>query len=99
MIGFVMEAETGKPLKDVSVTAYNSSRKEKSATSASNGSFALTDLKAGVYKFIFEKDGYEKITREKVVVRSNEGNQINIQMSRESDTFDMVPSPFRFSSK
>ena len=29
MIGLVVEAETGKPIKDVNITAYNNSKKEK----------------------------------------------------------------------
>ncbi len=65
MNGLVVEAETGKPLKDVNVTAYNNSKKEKSVTSNASGNFSLMDLKPGIYKFVFQKEGFEKVIREK----------------------------------
>ena len=97
LMGIILQAETGKPLKDVNITAYNNTRKEKVVTSNANGSFSLTDLKPGVYKFVFEKEGFEKVTREKIVLKLNEGYQLNIQMSEEEHIFDMMPSPLRFS--
>lgn len=97
MNGLVVAAETGKPLKDVSVTAYFNSKKEKVVTSNANGNFSLTDLKPGVYRFVFQKEGYEKVTREKVVMKQNEDCQLSIQMFYEENVFDLVPSPLRFS--
>ena len=99
MTGFVLEAETGKPMKDVNITAYSTTKKEKVTISSANGSFALTDLKPGVYKFVFQKEGFEKVVREKMVLKQNEGYQITIQMTQEESLFDLVPSPLQFSGE
>jgi hypothetical protein len=99
MNGFVMEAETGKPIKDVNITAYSTSKKEKVTTSNANGSFSLIDLKPGVYKFVFQKEGFEKVIREKIVLKLNEGYQLTIQMSAEENIFDLMPSPLLFNGE
>jgi 5-hydroxyisourate hydrolase-like protein (transthyretin family) len=99
MNGFILEAETGRPMKDVNITAYSNTKKEKATTSNANGSFALTDLKPGVYKFVFQKEGFEKVIREKITLKLNEAYQMNVQMSEEENIFDMMPSPLRFSSE
>jgi hypothetical protein len=96
--GLIIAAETGKPIKDVNIVAYNNSKKEKSVTSNTTGNFSLTDLKPGIYKFVFTKEGYEKVIREKMVLKSNEGYRLTIQMFEEENVFDMVPSPLHFSS-
>jgi Carboxypeptidase regulatory-like domain len=93
--GIVIHSESKKPLKDVSVTAFLVSKKEKVVMTDGEGSFAFDELKPGVYKFIFEKTGYKKITKEKVVIKTDEAFQMNIEMI-ESDDFDIMPSPFLF---
>ena len=93
--GVVLHAETKKPLKDVSVTAYLISKKEKVVVTNEDGNFSFDELKAGTYKFIFEKTGFKKITKEKVVIKTDEAFQLNIEMIESSD-FDIMPSPFRF---
>ena len=93
--GVVIHSETKKPLKDVSVTAVLVAKKEKIVMTEEDGSFAFDELKPGVYKFIFEKAGYKKITKEKVVIKTDEAFQLNIEMI-ESNDFDIVPSPFSF---
>ncbi|HTE10711.1 MAG TPA: carboxypeptidase-like regulatory domain-containing protein [Chitinophagaceae bacterium] len=93
--GLIIAAETGKPIKDVNITAYNNSKKEKSVTSNANGNFLLADLKPGIYKFVFQKEGYEKVIREKMVLKINEGYQLSIQMFEEENVFDLIPSPLR----
>ncbi len=94
--GSITFVETGKPLKDVNVTAYNASKKEKVALSDINGNFSLIDLKPGIYKFVFQKDGFQKVIREKIVLKTNEDFQLNIQMEEEESIFDLMPSPLRF---
>ena len=94
--GLIIAAETGKPIKDVNIVAYNNSKKEKSVTSNTTGNFSLTDLKPGIYKFVFTKEGYEKVIREKMVLKSNEGYRLTIEMFEEENVFDMVPSPLHF---
>lgn len=93
--GLVVHSETKKPIKEVSVTAVLLSKKEKVVITEEDGSFAFDELKPGIYKFIFEKTGYKKITKEKVVIKTDEVFQMNIEMI-ESNDFDIVPSPFSF---
>ena len=57
------------------------------------GSFAFDELKPGTYKFVFEKAGYKKITKEKVVIKTDEAFQMNIEMIENID-FEIMPSPF-----
>jgi Carboxypeptidase regulatory-like domain len=94
--GVVLNSETKKPLKDVSVTAILISKKEKIVLTEEDGGYAFDELKPGTYKFIFEKVGFKKITKEKVVVKTNEAFQLNIEMI-ESNDFEIMPSPFHFS--
>jgi Cna protein B-type domain. len=94
--GTVIHAESKKPLKDVSVTAILVSKKEKIDLTDETGNFSFDELKPGTYKFIFEKAGFKKITREKVVVKTDEAFQLNIEMI-ESNEIDILPSPFHFS--
>ena len=91
--GIVVAAETGKPIKDVNITAYTNSKKEKIVTSNAAGNFSLADLKPGTYKFVFQKEGYEKVVRDKIVLKLNDAYQLNIQMFEEENVFDLIPSP------
>ncbi len=95
--GIVIHAESKKPLKDVSVTAILVSKKEKVVITDEEGSFAFDELKPGTYKFIFEKAGFKKITKEKVVIKTDEAFQLNIEMI-ESNDFEIMPSPFSFAA-
>ena len=94
--GTVIHAESKKPLKDVSVTAILISKKEKVEITDDAGNFSFDELKPGTYKFIFEKAGFKKITKEKVLIKTDEAFQLNIEMIESSD-FDIMPSPFHFS--
>ncbi len=94
--GGVYHDETKRPLTNVSVTAYLfANKKEKIILSDSNGNYAFDDLKPGTYKFVFEKNGYKKVTREKIIIKTDEGYQLNVEMSQEKD-FDFVPGAFNF---
>lgn len=94
--GMVIHAETKKPIKDVSITAYNITKKEKVVITDEGGAFSFDDLKPGTYKFVFEKAGFRKATKDKVVVKTDEAFQMNIEMIENSD-FDIMPSPGSFS--
>ena len=94
--GTVIHSESKKPLKDVNVTAYLISKKEKVVITKEEGDFAFDELKPGTYKFVFEKAGFKKITKEKVVIKTDEAFQLNIEMI-ESNEFEIMPSPFYFS--
>lgn len=91
--GMVIHAETKKPIKNVCVTAVLISKKEKAVSTDDAGGYAFDELKPGTYKFIFEKSGYKKITKEKIVIKTDEAFQLNIEMI-EALEFDIIPSPF-----
>lgn len=93
--GGVFHSETKKPLNNVSVTAYLSSKKEKVVLSDGNGNYAFDGLKPGTYRIVFEKDGYKKVTKDKVLIKTDEGFQLNIEMTEEKD-FDFMPGAFGF---
>lgn len=93
--GVILHAESKKPLKDVSVTAYLVSKKEKAIITDDDGSYSFDELKPGTYRFIFEKAGFKRVTREKVVIKTDETFQLNIEMIENRDS-DLMPSPFHF---
>ncbi len=95
LAGIILHGESKKPLKDVVVTAYLGSKKEKTVYADETGNYGFEELKPGTYKFVFEKSGYKKVTKEKVVVKTNEAFQLNIEMI-EMKEFDIVPSPLLF---
>lgn len=97
MNGTVVHAETKKPMREVIITAYLVSKKEKVVITDDGGSFSFDDLKPGTYKFVFEKAGFKRITREKVVIKTDDAFQINIEMIENND-FEIMPSPFSFTS-
>jgi len=95
--GIVIHADTKKPLKDVSITAYLTSKKEKVVITDGNGNYAFDDLKPGTYRFVFEKDGYKKVVKEKIIAKVDEAFQLDIEMI-ENENIDLMPSPFHFSN-
>ncbi|HEU4574208.1 MAG TPA: carboxypeptidase-like regulatory domain-containing protein [Chitinophagaceae bacterium] len=93
--GNVIHSENKKPIRNVNVTAYISSKKEKVVITDGNGNYAFDDLKPGTYKFVFEKEGFKKVVKEKVIIKTDESFQLNIEMI-ESNDFDLVPTPLHF---
>lgn len=91
--GGVIHTDTKKPLSNVSVTAYSTSKKEKVVYTDANGNYSFSELRAGTYKLVFEKDGFKKVTREKVTIRPEEGCQLNVEMDEE-DEFRILPGSF-----
>ena len=94
-IGGSVHNDTKKPLKDVSITAYLDSKKEKVVITDGCGSFSFDDLKGGNYKFVFEKQGYKKVVKENVMVKVDEAFQLNIEMIQDAEQ-DILPSPMHF---
>lgn len=88
--GGVVHADTKKPLSNVTVTAYSSTKKEKVVLTDANGNYSFSELKAGTYKLVFEKDGLKKVTKDKVTIRPDEGCQLNIEMDDE-ENFQIIP--------
>jgi hypothetical protein len=94
--GAVVSNVNNKPLKEVNVTAYLSSKKEKIVLTDADGYYAFDDLKPGTYKLVFEKEGYNKVVKEKVTIKGDEGFTLDIEMTEEED-FEFLPGIFRFS--
>lgn len=93
--GIIVNSESKKPLKDVTITAYLISKKERAIVTDEDGSYAFDELKPGTYRFIFEKAGFKRVTKEKVVIKTDETFQLNIEMIESRDS-DLMPSPFHF---
>lgn len=94
--GGVIHIDTKKPLINVSVTAYSASKKEKVVYTDANGNYSFDDLRAGTYKLVFEKAGYKKVTKDKVVIRPDEGCQLNVEMDDEEELQILPGSIFSF---
>jgi hypothetical protein len=88
--GGVIHAESKKPLSNVSVTAYSTNKKEKVVLTDASGNYSFSELKPGTYKLIFEKEGFRKVTKEKVTIRPDEGCQLNVEMEDENE-FRIIP--------
>ena len=95
--GGVFDADTKKPLINVSVTAYSNSKKEKIVVTDATGNYSFCELKPGTYKLVFEKSGFKKVTKEKVTIKSDEGYQLNVEMDDEDDEFRIMPGQIFFS--
>ena len=94
--GNVIQVETKRPVKEVNITAYLDSKKEKVVSSDDTGNYAFDDLKPGTYKFVFEKIGFKKVVKEKIVIKTDESFQLNIEMIASND-YDLAPTPLHFS--
>ena len=94
--GGVVNADTRKPLSNVVVTAYTNSKKEKAVTTDNSGNYSFNDLKPGTYKLVFEKSGFKKVTKDKVVIRGDEGSSLNVEMDEETE-FPIIPGQLLFS--
>ena len=94
--GGVVNVDTKKPLSNVSVTAYSAAKKEKVVYTDANGNYSFDELRAGTYRLVFEKAGYKKITKEKVLLRPDEGCQLNVEMDNEDEMQILPGSLFNF---
>ncbi len=93
--GNIIDGDSKKPMGEVTVTAYSANKKEKFVVTDEFGRFEFDELKTGIYKLVFEKEGYRKVVREKISVKTDETFQMRIEMI-EADGFDLIPSPFHF---
>jgi len=95
--GKVTQSDSKRPLKNVSVTAYPADRKEATVIQTNDlGHYVFDELKPGIYKFVFETSGYKKIVRDKITIRTDEGFQLDIEMT-EQKVIEVAPSPLHFS--
>jgi len=95
LLGSVVSSGSKKALSNVSITAYRDTKKETVFITDCTGTYLFDELKGGVYKFIFEKEGYKTLTKDKVQINENEPFKLDVEMVEEK-VFDMMPSPFHF---
>jgi hypothetical protein len=95
VFGKIFSEDSNKPLKDVTITAVLLNKKEKFTLSDTEGEYGISELKLGVYKIIFEKDGYRKVVKDKVTIKANSQVEMNIEMEQNS-FFNLAPSPMHF---
>jgi hypothetical protein len=95
VMGAVFDNNSKKPLSNVTVTAYLVAKKEKTVWTDLNGNYSFDDLKPGTYKFVFEKEGFKRVSKEKIIARVDEAFQINIIMDEHAN-FDFMPGPSHF---
>lgn len=94
--GGVVNMDTKKPLSNVSVTAYSAAKKEKVVYTDANGYYSFNELRAGTYRLVFEKAGYKKVAKDKVLIRPDEGCLLNIEMDNEDEMQILPGSLFNF---
>jgi Carboxypeptidase regulatory-like domain len=93
--GSVRHSGKDKPLKDVLITVFDESNiKNRTLFTGEEGVFGLSSLRPGTYKIVFQKDGFRKVVREKVTVKTDAGIRLDIEM--EETPQDLGPSPFHF---
>lgn len=96
IMGSVYSQENRKPLRDVVVTAFHTAqKKEFRAVTDQQGNFSFNDLKPGMYRLSFDREGYRKVNRDKVLVKTDDGFQINVGMEEDND-FEWMPGTFNF---
>ena len=96
--GNVIHAQTKSTMKDVHVTAYVDSKKMKIQQTDNEGNYSIDVLKPGLYKFVFEKNGFKKIVKDNIIIKGDEAIAINIEMF-EIPEMDLFPSLFNFLEK
>ncbi len=94
--GIVMDMSSKKPLKDVNITAVLNSRKERTASTDMNGGYRFIMLKPGIYKLVFEKEGYKKVIKDSIAVKNKTTLRINIEMPGLTGFSERGPSAWYF---
>jgi len=76
--GFAVDADSGRPLADVEVTATDGERWASNGRSDSNGRFVLTALEEKTYRLTFRKSAYQTEVREVAAL----GAEITVELER-----------------
>jgi Carboxypeptidase regulatory-like domain len=93
--GGVRQANSDRPLKDVTITVIQQHNyKEKILQTDIHGEFGIDDLSPGIYKLVFQKDGYKKVVKDKIIVKTD--NAVKLQIEMEETGYDVSPYPFHF---
>lgn len=97
IVSGIITDDYNKPLRDVSIKAVAETSKEHiTATSATNGSYSLVLLKPGIYKLVFEKEGYKRVIKEKIKITDKEMPPVMIEMPLLAPYSERGPSLWHF---
>ena len=92
LYGVVTDAQPGAPLPNVSVQLWSPDGTELLliATTDSSGYYSMADIALGSYLIRFEKEGYETVISDIVLVEGN--NELNVQLVPLQAEFYMPPT-------
>ena len=82
--GTVVDANTKKPLADVSVVAVNGSNKSEVVTTNAQGQFKISSLPQGTYTLKLSKDDYKNVDKKDVSIKTDNTSKVTIEMIPES---------------
>jgi Ca-activated chloride channel homolog len=82
--GIVVDANTKKPLADVTVVAVNGSSKSEVVTTNAQGQFKISSLPQGTYTLKVSKDDYKNHDKKEVVVKTDNTTKVNIELVAET---------------
>lgn len=88
-----------RPVADVNVIAIPETAPQETVTvfSNRNGNYNLPLLKPGVYRLVFEKDGYKKLVKEKVTIsRDASTKALNVEIILMPRFSERGPSVWHF---
>lgn len=84
--GTVIDANSKKPLADVSITAVHSITKaEHTVLTDINGNFKIPQLPIGSYKFKFEKEQYKSAEKNNISIKQDNTTKLNIELTNYKD--------------
>lgn len=80
-----VKGKSKKCLDGFLVTSYVNSQKDQCFKTNCEGLCTIPVLKTGTYKVVIEKPGYNKVTKERVVVKTNENYMLNVELIERED--------------
>jgi hypothetical protein len=82
--GTVVDANTKKPLADVTIVAVSGNSKSEVVTTNAQGQFKISSLAQGTYTIKLSKDDYKNQDKKDVVVKPENTTKITIEMVAET---------------
>jgi hypothetical protein len=82
--GTVVDANTKKPLADVTIIAVTGTTKSEVVTTNSQGQFKISSLPQGTYTIKLSKDDYKSQEKKDVVVKPDNSTKVTVEMVAET---------------
>lgn len=84
--GTVVDANSKKPLADVTITAVHTITKaEHTVLTDINGNFKIPQLPIGSYKFKFEKEQYKSSEKNNISIKQDNTTKLHIELNNFKD--------------